>query len=114
MGTVGFAQNFPCVAVLIGDLSAYSHERDRHVIYIDGGLATMALLYGLEVQGLSSCCINWPDIEDRERAMEQKLKLLPHERPMMLIAIGYPDPDGQVPFSQKKSRSGIRSFEDAD
>src|SRR5690606_31049145 len=69
MGTRGFSDNFPAVAVVIGRQRAYPEERDRHVIYIDASLAIMSFLYALEAQGLSSCCINWPDMEPQERRM---------------------------------------------
>lgn len=103
MGTAGFAENIPCLITVVGDLSAYPNERDRHVIYIDGALAAMQLMLALETLGLSSCPINWPDIEFFERRMQKQLKLADYERPVMLIAIGYPDPDGGVAYSQKKS-----------
>lgn len=109
-GTKGFAQDFVCLIVIVGDLRAYFSERDRHAIYVDGALAAMALQFGLEVQGVSSCCINWPDIEPRERAMSKELGLASNERPIMCMSIGYPDPEGQVPYSQKKSLDEIRSY----
>jgi hypothetical protein len=34
--------------------------------------------------------------------METFLTLGPDERPMMLMGIGYADPEGGIPFSQKK------------
>lgn len=110
MGTVGFSQNFPCLLVIVGDLRAYFSERDRHVIYVDAGLAAMALQFALEVQGVSSCCINFPDVEPRERRMAKALGLTVNERPIMCMSIGYPDPTGHVPYSQKKSLDEIRSY----
>jgi len=109
-GTPGYAHNIKSVAVLIGDLSAYFHERDRHIIYIDASLSAMGFIYGLEAQGLSSCCINWPDIENLEKKMEKILKLKKYERPIMLISIGFPDKTGLVPYSQKKSLYDLRSY----
>lgn len=102
MGTVGFANNIPCLIVVVGDLSAYEAERDRHVIYIDAALASMQLMLALESLGLQSCPINWPDEEPREHEMAQKLKLQYWQRPVMLLATGYALPEGGVPFSQKK------------
>lgn len=102
-GTVGFSDNLQSLIVVVGDLNAYPTERDRHCIYIDGALASMQLMLALETMGLSTCPINWPDIEFRERLMEQELNLAVHQRPIMLLAIGYADPDGGVPFSAKKS-----------
>lgn len=102
MGTVGFADNIPCLIVVVGDLSAYEAERDRHVIYIDAALASMQLMLALEALGLQSCPINWPDEEARERDMAFKLGLDYWQRPVMLLATGYAEPNGGVPYSQKK------------
>jgi len=103
MGTTGFADNIPCLIVVVGDLSCYPAERDRHVIYIDASLAAMQLMLALETLGLSTCPINWPDIEQREAILQEKLGLAYHERPVMLMAVGYADPEGGIAWSQKKT-----------
>ena len=69
MGTTGYAQNVPAIVVLLGDLGCYPEERDRHVAYIDASLAAMQFMLALETLGLASCPINWPDVEQLERAM---------------------------------------------
>ncbi|WP_229711104.1 nitroreductase family protein [Agarivorans gilvus] len=102
MGTAGFSHNFQCVLVVVGDLAAYPYERDRHVIYIDGSLASMQLMLALETLGLSSCVINWPDVENLEREMSKKLSLKANQRPLMVLSIGYADDKGMIPYSQKK------------
>lgn len=110
MGTRGFAHQFPMVIVVTGHLDAYFSERDRHVIYIDASLASMGFLYGLEAQGLSSCVINWPEITEKEKQMSELLNLPPEERPIFLIAVGWPESDAMVPYSQKKPLEEIRSY----
>jgi nitroreductase len=110
MGTVGFSHNVPGVIAVVGSLDAYFDERDRHVIYIDSSLASMSLIYALETQGVSSCSINWPDMPSHEKRMAKTLGLKPYERVIMLIAFGYPDPEGMVPFSQKKPLGQLRSY----
>lgn len=110
MGTKGFSHNFPAIIAVVGQLSAYFNERDRHLIYIDGSLASMSFMYALETLGLSSCPINWPDIETREQKMSSLLGLDPEERVIMLISVGYPDPEGMVAYSQKKSLNQIRKY----
>ncbi len=110
MGTRGFSHNFPAVVVVVGKLRAYFNERDRHVIYIDGSLASMSFMYALETLGLSSCPINWPDQEPHESRMQKLLNLEPDERVIMLISVGYPDPEGMVAYSQKKPLEKIRSY----
>lgn len=108
MGTAGFSENFQCVIVIVGDLSAYPFEKDRHIIYIDGALASMQLQLALETLGLSSCSINWPDIERHESEMANELQLEKYERPIMLLAVGYADGDALVPYSDKKKSSHVR------
>ena len=102
MGTVGFSHQVPAVAVVIGKLRNYFNERDRHLIYIDGSLAIMSFIYALEVQGIGSCCLNWPDVPKLEEKMAKLLDLELDERPIMLIAFGYPDDNGMVANSSKK------------
>lgn len=110
MGTAGFNHNFPGLVVVVGRLDAYFDERDRHVIYIDASLASMSLIYALEAQGISSCAINWPDIGVLEKKISEELNLKPYERVIMLISYGYPDPEGMVPYSQKKPLEQLRSY----
>jgi nitroreductase len=109
-GTTGYADNIPVIAVLVGKLDSYFSARDRHAIYVDSALAAMSFTFALETQGISSCMINWPDFEPLEMKMQKLLGLSMSERPIMLIAIGYADPDGKVAYSQKKCLENIRSY----
>ena len=107
MGTSGYSYNIPSIVVVVGDLSSYFSERDRHVIYIDASLAAMTFMLTLETMGLSSCPINWPDIEKLERKMKKKLSLKSYERPVMLISVGYADERGIIPYSCKKNENNL-------
>ncbi|MDR7127770.1 nitroreductase [Algoriphagus sp. 4150] len=110
MGLKGYDHNIPVMIVVIGNLDAYSYEGDRHVIYIDGSLANMCFMLALETMGLSSCSVNWPDIEQLERKMEKVLNLEKHQRPIMCMAVGYPDPEGLVAYSEKRSLNDLRKY----
>jgi nitroreductase len=109
-GAAGYSQNIPTLIVLVGKLNYYFSARDRHVIYIDASLSAMSFMLALETLGLSSSVINWPDFEPVEIKMQNTLKLGVDERPVMLIAIGFPDKDGKVAYSQKKSLEVLRSY----
>ena len=111
-GTAGYADQIPAVAVVVGRLHHYFSPRDRHVIYVDGALAAMPFMLALETLGLASCVINWPDFEPLERRMQSTLHLAVDERVIMLIAIGYADPDGLVAWSEKKSLDTLRRYND--
>ncbi|TIP68896.1 MAG: nitroreductase-like protein, partial [Mesorhizobium sp.] len=82
--------------------SYYVHERDRHLVYIDSSLASAQLMLAFQTLGLSTCAINWPDVDEREKALQAAVGLKTHERVIMFIAVGYADRDGQIPYSQKK------------
>jgi len=111
MGTRGFSDQFTAIAVVVGQLRAYPFERDRHAIYIDASLAAMSFMLALETMGLASCSINWPDQEPHETRMQEELCLDRDERVIMLIAFGWPDPMGMVPFSAKRELDQLRWFE---
>ena len=109
-GTGGYHHNIPMIIVVIGKQDHYFSSRDRHLIYIDSSLAIMPFMLALETLGLASTSINWPDFEPLEIKMQKTLGLSIDERPIMLIGVGYPDPKGYIPYSQKKSLEGLRSF----
>ncbi|NNK93002.1 MAG: nitroreductase [Desulfobacterales bacterium] len=110
LGTLGFADNIPMICALTGDLSAYSYERDRHSIYIDGSLSAMLFMLALETVGLASCPLNWAEINELDRKFADTVGIPIHERVIMFIAIGYPDPNGLVAFSEKKDLDLLRSY----
>jgi nitroreductase len=109
-GTKGFAHNFPVVVAVIGELRNYYGERDRHVIYIDAALAAMSFMLAAETLGLSTCCINWPDIEEDELRADRTLKLEADQRPIFFLSVGYADTEGGIPYSQKKPLSEILKY----
>lgn len=110
MGTKGYHNQIPGIIVVVGDLSAFFSERDRHLIYIDSCLASMGIILGLEAQGIASCCINWPDVPEREKRMRKALSLSPYERVVMLIAYGYADPDALAPRSARRVDREVFGF----
>lgn len=110
IGASGYNDNIPCLAVVVGKQRAYFNDRDKHVIYIDASLSAMAFQFALETQELASCCINWPAIPEKEKKMESLLNLDCDESVIMLMAIGYPDPDGMIPHSEKKGIDSVRSY----
>lgn len=109
-GAGGYSHQIPSIAVVVGKLDSYFSPRDRHAIYVDSSLSAMSFIYALDTLGISSCVINWPDFEPLEMKMQKKLGLAPDERVIMLIAMGYADPKGEIPFSMKKETSTFASY----
>lgn len=109
-GAAGYSHQIPTLIAVKGDQANYFSPRDRHTVYIDASLAVMGFVFALETLGLSSSIINWPDFEPLEARMAKELALKPHERIVMLVAVGYPDPDALVAYSKKKDIESIRTF----
>ncbi|HEY0193332.1 MAG TPA: hypothetical protein VGC42_19580, partial [Kofleriaceae bacterium] len=55
-------------------------------------------------------CVNWPDRAETEARMAKTLGLQPYERPVMCLAIGYPDMHEKVPYSQKLPLDELRAY----
>jgi nitroreductase len=111
MGTAGFSEQIPLLGVLIGQHRGYEHHRDRHAIYVDGGLFSTGFILALESLGLSTCCINWPEIPALNRKMGRALGLREDERVIMLIAIGYGIEKQEVPRSHKRDLKGLLTWQ---
>lgn len=101
-GTAGFGEDLPHLMMVLGDLSNFALERDRHLIYIDSALATAQLMLSFTAQGFASVPINWPDVEENHTAARKLLGLENYHVPIMLVGFGCPDPEAMIPFSQKK------------
>jgi len=110
MGTKGFSDNIPVIIAVVGHLDAFFNERDRHLIYIDASLASMAMVLSFETMGLSTCCLNWPDIPKREKKISKALNLERKNRVIMFMAVGWADPEGKVAYSEKKPLGVIRKY----
>lgn len=110
MGVTGFSENFPTLAVLVGNLGAYFNERDRHLIYIDGALSAMTFMFALQTEGVSSCSINWPDVIKMEKEIRNIIPLPENQRIILLISFGYARGNGLVPSSIKKSVDQLRIY----
>lgn len=113
-GAEGFRHNFPTYAIVIGRLRAYPEPHDRHAIYVDGSLSTMSFVYALETLGLASCLINWGDHPVKNARISKLLGLAPDERVITTLAIGFPDLEASVPYSQKKEVSLLRAYNSDD
>jgi nitroreductase len=110
IGGGGFANNIPCLIAVVGDYSCYEHERDRHVIYIDASLAAMQFMQALPTLGLASCPMNWPELSVVDTKIATLLKLPNYKKTIMLIAVGEPELEGGIPYSQKKSAEQLVHF----
>ena len=109
-GANNFSNNIKMMVFVIGDLSYYFDEKDKHLIYIDSSLAVMNFIIALETLGLSSCVINWADIPVRNNSLVRLLKLKKWERCVTTISVGYANPEGGIPSSLKKELQTVVKY----
>lgn len=99
----------PSVIVVIGTYSGYFDERDINAPLIDASLASMSLLFALETLGLSSVCINWPNLTEKETRIRQVIDIREDEFVVMMIGVGYSTSNGKIPYSGKKCIESLLS-----
>jgi nitroreductase len=92
----------PGMLVVVGSYGAYFDERDLNCPIIDSSLAVMSFLLALETEGLSSVCINWPNLPEQEKQIRRIIQFAPDEFIVLLIGVGYAAPNALIPFSAKK------------
>jgi nitroreductase len=113
-GMSGFSPGIPILIAVSGRLRAFAEPHDRHLIYIDGALATAYLMLALETLSLASCPVNWPDVHEKNAGLGKILGFSRDERAVMLLAVGYPDPDCALARSERRSVADLRSYGDED
>lgn len=109
-GSKTFSDSIKVMIFLIGDLSNYFSERDKHLIYIDSSLSAMSFILALETLGLSSCVVNWADLKSNNLRLKKFLKLENWEKCIMSIAVGYPDDNCEVASSVKKELKTVVKY----
>ena len=110
LGLNSFKENVPCFCVLVGKQRAYYRGTEKNVVFIDTSLAAMTFQYALETRRLASCTINWPANTKAHKKVSEILGLDGDEMVITTMAIGYPDPNGKIPYSEKKSIEKLRSY----
>lgn len=110
-GMDDFREGVPCLCIVTIDYSNYFHERDMLTPVMDAGMAIMAFQYALETLGLSSVCVNWPCLPDRDRRGRAAIQLEAWETPVLCLAMGYPVDDALILASVKKEVSMLMRLE---
>jgi nitroreductase len=109
-GNAGFAENIQILLVVAGDLSAMMSSSERNEIWIDGGMFSMSLVYALHSLGLGTCCLNLCYNVSDETQLRQLVKMAPHHRPVMMIAIGHIPDALFVAHSHRKSVNDVLTW----
>jgi nitroreductase len=99
----GKTLKLPALIVIVGRYSGYHNEREIYCPIDDAMLSAMAFQFALETVGLSSVCINWPTLREKDEAIREIVELEEDEFVIMLLGLGYADPAGKIPYSAKRN-----------
>lgn len=102
-GNRGFGHRVPLLIIVTSDLRYFSGISERYQGWIDGGMFSMLLLLGLHARGLGAVALNWSVLNKADTAIRQPAGIPDHERIIMMIGCGVPEPDCVVPVSKRRS-----------
>ena len=105
-GTRGFMEQINVLLIVTGDLRIFLAPAERNQVYLDSGLFSMSLLYGLHYQGVGACPLHWCVSPGKDMAL-RKLGDIPDEETITTL-IGV----GSLPESFKVAHSQRRKSED--
>lgn len=101
-GNRGFGHQIPMLLVVTSDLCYFTGPTERNQAWVDGGMFAMTLVLALHAKGLGSVCLNWSVNNKRDKDLRLLSKIPDNERVIMIIGVGYPDLEVNVPNSQRK------------
>ena len=113
-GNRGFGHVVPLLLIICSDGRCFFDASERHEPYVDGGLFAMSLMLALQVQGISSCCLNWCVESENDLAVHYLGGLEPAERIVMFMAVGFPQKDSVVPRSPRRPLDDVLTFHSSD
>ncbi|WP_413526686.1 nitroreductase family protein [Marinilactibacillus psychrotolerans] len=91
-GFKGNGQNLKDLILITCDNQFMNDSRERNQAYIDGGLFTMSLIYGLESKNLATCTLNTNFTIKKDKEIRKLLDINISENFIAFIAVGtYPE-----------------------
>ncbi|MFL9610285.1 nitroreductase family protein [Methylobacillus sp. Pita2] len=106
-GNRGFGHKVPMLAVMCCDLGSFFDSTERFEPHLDGGLFLMSFILALQAQGIASCCLNWCVNPDKDSKAHEVGNILPSERILTFLAVGYPAENVLVPLSARRPLADV-------
>lgn len=106
-GNRGFGQLANKLLIVTCDISGYSDPRERNLMWVDGGLFSMNILYALHYYGLAACPLNWAVKPHAEREVHKLCNIPSAERIILMISCGYPMDQFMQPISLRHELTNV-------
>ena len=109
-GNDGFGSMANKLLLLTFDQLAVIASSERNLPYLDVGLFAMTLILALQARGVASCCLNLNNYWFRDRALRRACGIPDREKPILLIAVGYPPRNYSVAVSERLPLESVIRF----
>ncbi|MEP4077639.1 nitroreductase family protein [Haloferula sp.] len=109
-GNRGFGHLAPCLLVVTVDLQTFDGPIERNQPWIDGGMFSMTLLFGLHHLKVGAVPLNWCVGSSTDLNFRAKAGIPDSEAIIMLVAAGYPPEQIRFPVSQRRANAEIHSL----
>lgn len=90
---IPFLKNAAAVICVLADKDIYLNDKELdYTIYMDGAAAIMNIIYAAESLGISSCWVNFGELEIPKTDMDkfkEFFKVKPNFKPISLVALGH-------------------------
>ena len=106
-GNRGFGHTIPVVLVVTSNLNVFDGYLERNQAYVDGGLFSMSLMYGLHNQELGCVSLCWLNSASHDTEFKHVAGIGDNEVVMMLIGVGVPVAEFAAPSSQRRTMDEI-------
>lgn len=111
-GNRGFGESADVLLVVAAEIESFYGSPERNQAFIDGGLFSMSLLFGLHYVGLGACPLAWCVPRKNDRELRKVLPLRDSETVIMLIAVGRLRERFDVAMSTRKNTEEITHWID--
>jgi nitroreductase len=101
-GTRGFTEKIDTLLLVTGDLRIFLGPVERNQVYLDAGIFSMSILYGLHYQGVGACALHWCVIPEKDLALRRLVNIPDEETITALIAVGSLPETFKVAHSQRR------------
>lgn len=102
VGNRGFGDRVRNLLIITTDLKGFMSGEEHYQHWIDGGLFSMSLIYGLHSLGVASCCLNWSQTPSNDRKLRKLVDIKANHTVIMMLAVGWPDDKNKVCISARR------------
>jgi len=106
-GNRGFSHLIDKILIITSDLQSFDGIKERNQAFIDSGIFTMSLLYGLQYEGIGACTLNWCSDIGTDKKLRKIIKINESENVILMIAVGNLPEVIKVTKSSRKNLNDI-------